>query len=61
MGAQDAGRHDEEAAIPIDAYRRFWESSLDQLEEHLHQMEGAKTKSQTNGLGKKRSKASSKE
>ena len=49
-----------EAAGWIEEYRRFWEQSLDRLEEYLRQMETAKTKSKTNGSGKKSSNAKSK-
>jgi DNA-binding transcriptional ArsR family regulator len=49
------------AASWIEEYRRFWEQSLDRLEEYLRQMETAKTKSKTNGSGKKSSNAKSKE
>jgi DNA-binding transcriptional ArsR family regulator len=48
------------AASWIEEYRRFWEQSLDRLEEYLRQMETAKTKSKTNGSGKKSSNAKSK-
>jgi DNA-binding transcriptional ArsR family regulator len=45
----------------IEEYRRFWEQSLDRLEEYLRKIETAKTKSKTKGSGKKSSNAKSKE
>jgi len=45
----------------IEEYRRFWEQSLDRLEEYLRKIETAKTKSKTKGSGKKSSNANSKE
>jgi sugar-specific transcriptional regulator TrmB len=45
----------------IEEYRRFWEKSLDRLEEYLRKIETAKTKSKTKGSGKKSSNAKSKE
>jgi DNA-binding transcriptional ArsR family regulator len=45
----------------IEEYRRFWEQSLDRLEEYLRKIETAKTKSKTKGSGKRSSNAKSKE
>src|SRR5271154_27409 len=42
-----------DAASWIEQYRRFWEQSLDRLEEYLRQIETGRTKSKTNGSGKK--------
>jgi len=49
-----------DAASWIEQYRRFWEQSLDRLEEYLRQIETGRTKSKTNGSGKKSSNAKSK-
>jgi DNA-binding transcriptional ArsR family regulator len=46
-----------EAASWIEEYRRFWEASLDRLEDYLRKMKPAKTK----GPGANRSKTKSKE
>jgi len=46
-----------EAASLIEEYRRFWEESLDRLDAYLREIQAARTKSETNGSGKKRSKA----
>jgi DNA-binding transcriptional ArsR family regulator len=51
----------ERAGSWIEEYRRFWEQSLDRLEEYLRKIETAKTKSKTKGSGKKSSNAKSKE
>jgi DNA-binding transcriptional ArsR family regulator len=51
----------ERAGSWIEEYRRFWEQSLDRLEEYLRKIENAKTKSKTNGSEKKSSNAKSKE
>jgi DNA-binding transcriptional ArsR family regulator len=45
-----------EAAGWIEEYRRFWEQSLDRLDKYLREIETARTKSKTNGSGKKSSK-----
>jgi DNA-binding transcriptional ArsR family regulator len=45
-----------EAASWIEEYRRFWEESLDRLDAYLREIQAARTKSKTNGSGKKRSK-----
>ena len=50
-----------EAASWIEEYRRFWEQSLDRLDAYLREIQAAKTKSKTNGSGKKRSKTKPKE
>jgi DNA-binding transcriptional ArsR family regulator len=50
-----------EAANWLEEYRRFWEQSLDRLDQYLRELEAARTKSKTNGSGKKRSKTKSKE
>ena len=50
-----------EAASWIEEYRRFWEQSLDRLDTYLREIQAARTKSKTNGSGKKRSKTKSKE
>jgi DNA-binding transcriptional ArsR family regulator len=50
-----------EAAGWIEEYRRFWEESLNRLDKYLREMEAARTKSKTNGSGKKSSKTKSKE
>ena len=50
-----------EAASWIEEYRRFWEESLDRLDAYLREIQAARTKSKTNGSGKKRSKTKSKE
>jgi DNA-binding transcriptional ArsR family regulator len=51
-----------EASSWIEEYRRFWEQSLGRLEEYLREMDTARTKSsKTSGLGKKSSRAKSKE
>jgi DNA-binding transcriptional ArsR family regulator len=49
-----------EAASWIEEYRRFWEQSLDRLDEYLREMQTARTKSKADGSGKKSSKAKSK-
>jgi DNA-binding transcriptional ArsR family regulator len=46
-----------DAASWIEEYRRFWDQSLDRLEDYLRKMKEAKTK----GSGAKRSKTKSKE
>ena len=50
-----------EAASWIEEYRRFWEQSLDRLDAYLREVQAARTKSKTNGSGKKRSKTKPKE
>ena len=45
-----------EAASWIEEYRRFWEQTLDRLDKYLREIETARTKSKTNGSGKKSSK-----
>jgi DNA-binding transcriptional ArsR family regulator len=45
-----------EAASWIEEYRRFWEERLDRLDAYLSEIQAARTKSKTNGSGKKRSK-----
>jgi DNA-binding transcriptional ArsR family regulator len=50
-----------EAASWIEEYRRFWEHSLDRLDKYLREIKAARTKSKTNGSGKKGSKTKSKE
>jgi len=50
-----------EAASWIEEYRRFWEQSLDRLDAYLREIQAARTKSKTNGSGKKRSKTKPKE
>jgi DNA-binding transcriptional ArsR family regulator len=45
-----------EAAGWIEEYRRFWEQTLDRLDKYLREIETARTKSKTNGSGKKSSK-----
>jgi sugar-specific transcriptional regulator TrmB len=50
-----------EAAGWIEEYRRFWEESLNRLDKYLREIEAARTKSKTNGSGKKSSKTKSKE
>ena len=50
-----------EAASWIEEYRRFWEESLDRLDAYLREIRAARTKSKTNGSGKKRSRTKSKE
>ena len=40
----------------IEEYRRFWEQTLDRLDKYLREIETARTKSKTNGSGKKSSK-----
>jgi DNA-binding transcriptional ArsR family regulator len=50
-----------EAASWIEEYRRFWEQSLDRLDAYLRKIQAARTKSKTNGSGKKRSKTKPKE
>jgi DNA-binding transcriptional ArsR family regulator len=50
-----------EAASWIEEYRRFWEQSLDRLDAYLREIQGARTKSKSNGSGKKRSKTKPKE
>jgi DNA-binding transcriptional ArsR family regulator len=50
-----------EAAGWIEEYRRYWEQRLDRLDQYLHQIEAARTKSKTNGAAKKSSKTKSKE
>ena len=45
-----------EAAGWIEEYRRFWEQTLDRLDKYLREIEKARTKSKTNGSGKKSSK-----
>jgi DNA-binding transcriptional ArsR family regulator len=45
-----------EAAGWIEEYRRFWEQTLDRLDKYLREIERARTKSKTNGSGKKSSK-----
>ena len=50
-----------EAASWIEEYRRFWEESLDRLDAYLREIQAARTKSKTNGSGKKRSKTKPKE
>lgn len=42
-----------EAASWIEEYRRFWEESLDRLEDYLRQMDAAKRKPKMNGSGKR--------
>jgi DNA-binding transcriptional ArsR family regulator len=42
-----------EAAGWIEEYRRFWEQTLDRLDKYLREIETARTKSKTNGSGKK--------
>src|SRR5271170_8160961 len=52
-----------EAASWIEEYRRFWEQSLDRLDDHLREMKAArtkKTKAKTNGSAKKGSRSESK-
>jgi DNA-binding transcriptional ArsR family regulator len=55
------GRPLKEAASWIEEYRRFWEESLDRLEEYLREIKTTRTKSKTNGSGKKSPKTKSKE
>ena len=50
-----------EAASWIEEYRRFWEQSLDRIDAYLREIQAARTKSKTNGSGKKRSKTNSQE
>jgi DNA-binding transcriptional ArsR family regulator len=50
-----------EAASWIEEYRRFWEQSLDRIDAYLREIQAARTKSKTNGSGKKRSKTKPKE
>ena len=50
-----------EAASWIEEYRRFWEESLDRLDKYLREIKEGRTKSKTNGSGKKSSKSKSKE
>lgn len=50
-----------EAAGWIEEYRRFWEQSLYRLDKYLREIEAARTKSKTNGSGKKSSKTKSRE
>ena len=50
-----------EAASWIEEYRRFWERSSDRLDAYLREIQAARTKSKTNGSGKKRSKTKPKE
>ena len=50
-----------EAAGWIEEYRRFWEQTLDRLDKYLRERVAARTKSKTNGSGKKSSKTKSKE
>jgi DNA-binding transcriptional ArsR family regulator len=50
-----------EAASWIEEYRRFWEESLDRLDKYLRQIEAGRTKSKTNGSGKKSARNKSKE
>jgi DNA-binding transcriptional ArsR family regulator len=50
-----------EAASWIEEYRRFWEESLDRLDKYLREIKEGRTKSKTNGSGKKSSKRKSKE
>jgi DNA-binding transcriptional ArsR family regulator len=45
-----------EAASWIEEYRRFWEESLDRLDNYLREIGAARTKSKTNGSVKKSSK-----
>jgi DNA-binding transcriptional ArsR family regulator len=45
-----------EAAGWIEEYRRFWEQTLDRLDKYLREIETARTKSKTNGSGKKSSR-----
>ena len=45
-----------EAAGWIEEYRRFWEQTLDRLDKYLREIDTARTKSKTNGSGKKSSK-----
>src|SRR5271156_2090573 len=45
-----------EAGSWIEEYRRFWEQSLDRIDKYLREIETARTKSKTNGSGKKSSK-----
>jgi len=56
----EAGRL-KEAASWIEEYRRFWEQSLDRLDAYLREIQAGRTKSKSNGSGKKRSKTKSKE
>ena len=48
-----------EAASWIEEYRRFWEESLDRLDKYLREIKEGRTKSKTNGSGKKSSKSKS--
>jgi DNA-binding transcriptional ArsR family regulator len=48
-----------EAARWIEEYRRFWEESLDRLDKYLREIKEGRTKSKTNGSGKKSSKSKS--
>jgi DNA-binding transcriptional ArsR family regulator len=50
-----------DAASWIEEYRRFWEESLDRLDEYLRQIKEGRKKSKTNGSGKKSSKSKSRE
>lgn len=50
-----------DAASWIEEYRRFWEESLDRLDEYLRQIKEGRKKSRTNGSGKKSSKSKSRE
>jgi len=50
-----------EAASWIEEYRRFWEQSLDRLDDYLRKINATRVKSKTNGSGKKTSKTKSKE
>jgi len=50
-----------EVASWIEEYRRFWEQSLDRLDDYLRQMKAARTKSKTTGSGKKGPKSRSRE
>ena len=51
----------EEAANWIEEYRRFWEQSLDRLDDYLRKMKAAKPKTSTSGSARKKSKSKSKE
>jgi DNA-binding transcriptional ArsR family regulator len=50
-----------EAASWIEDYRRFWEQTLDRLDDYLKKMKTTSAKSKTNGSATKTSKARPKE
>lgn len=50
-----------EAATWIDEYRRFWEQSLDRLDQYLRQMKAARTRAKTHSSAHKTPKSKSRE